>query len=294
MKMKTKIIGLTVLLFGLGLSLWTACDKIADDEIRTGPAKLPPYDPDEDVPIVDTLQYIVLEEFTGVKCIYCPAGAVIAHALQKQYRNQLILVELHPQGSSLTQNYSGDIDLRSVVAQTYYEYWGTPNLPTALVNRRQGPKDALTNKDAWSGVVETVASEKPVATINKVSAKLADNKITVAASGYFHEDYAAAGGINMIVMIRETGFLVRQEGVPESKEKHNYPRNHVLRATIGDAWGTKVDVEPKAGQTFELPATASSIEVDETWNTDKLSVVFLLTDADTRAVLNAAKINVTK
>ena len=68
----------------------------------------------------------------------------------------------------------------------------------------------------------------------------------------------------------------------------------MLRTTIGDAWGTKIDVEPKAGQKFELPVTVNSIEVDKAWNTDKLSVVFLLTDADTRAVLNAAKVKVKK
>lgn len=291
MKMKTRIIGLAVLLFGMGLSLWTACDKIADDEMRTGPQKIAPYDPDEDVPIVDTLQYIVLEDFTGVKCVNCPKAATIAHALQAQYQHQLILIELHPEGSSLTKPYTGDVDLRNEAAQTYYEYWSSPGLPAGLVNRRQ---PATLDKDNWSGVVETVATEMPIATVNQVSAKLADNKITVEASGYFREDYTAAGGINMIVMVLEDGFAVRQEGDDESKEKHNYPHNHVLRATIGDAWGTAIDVEPKAGATFALPATANSIAVDEAWNTDKLSVVFLLTDADSRAILNAAKVKVKK
>ena len=279
------------MLFGLGLSLWTACDKIPDDEMRTGPEKIAPYDPEEDVPIVDTLQYIVLEDFTGVRCVNCPKAATIAHTLQAQYQHQLILIELHPEKSSLTKPYTGDVNLQNAAAQTYYEYWNSPALPAGLVNRRQA---TTLDKDNWAGVVETVATEKPVATVNEVSAKLADNKITVAASGYFHEDYAATGAINMMVMVLEDGFSVRQEGNDESKEKHNYPHNHVLRATIGDAWGTKIDVAPKAGQTFELPATASSIEVDEAWNTDELSVVFLLTDADTRAVLNAAKVKVKK
>ena len=291
MKMKTKIIGLTVLLFGLGLSLWTACDKIADDEMRTGPQKIAPYDPDEDVPIVDTLQYIVLEDFTGVRCVNCPDAATIAHTLQAQYRHQLILIELHPENSSLTKPYTGDADLRNASAQTYYAYWNSPALPKGLVCRRQA---SAMDKDDWTGAVETMATEKPVATVNEVSATLADNKITVAASGYFHEDYTAAGGINMIVMVLEDGFSVRQEGNAESKEAHNYAHNHVLRATIGDAWGTAIDVEPKAGQTFELPVASNAIAVDEAWNTDKLSVVVMLTDADTRAILNAAKVKVKK
>lgn len=288
MKMKTRIIGLTVLLFGLGLSFWTACDKIADDEMRVGPEKIAPYDPDEDEPIVDTLQYVVLEEFTGVACVYCPAGATIAHTLQAQYHNQLIVIELHPEDHDLTIPYEDDMDLRSEAAKTYYEYWGKPGLPAGLVNRQQ--KSTLA-KNKWADVVEAVSVEKPVATVNEVSAKLADNKITVEASGYFHEDYAASGNINMIVMVLEDGFLVRQAGNEESENAHNYSRNHVLRATIGDEWGEQIDVKPNAGERFTL---TKSTAVDAVWNTDNLSVVCLLTDADTRAILNAAKVKVKK
>ncbi|MDE6112535.1 MAG: Omp28-related outer membrane protein, partial [Bacteroidales bacterium] len=250
MKMKTRIIGLTVLLFGLGLSLWTACDKIPDDEMRIGPEKLAPYDPDEDAPIVDTLQYIVLEDFTGVKCPNCPAAATIAHTLQAQYRNQMILIELHPEKVSMTAPHSGDVDLRNAAAKTYFDYWKGTSLPLGLVNRGA----EMLDKDAWSGAAEVISSQKPVATVNEVSAKLADNKITVAASGYFHEDYAASGKINMIVMVLEDGFLVTQaaNGADGGSIK-DYPHNHVLRATIGDVWGTAIDVEPKDGQKFELP-----------------------------------------
>lgn len=286
MKMKTRIIALAVLLFGLSVSLWTACDKIADDEMLLGPEKIAPKPLDEDAPIDSTLQYIVLEDFTGVGCVNCPKAAVEAHALQNQYGNQLILVELHPQkGGNLTEpQEDGDPDLRSAAAEAYFEYWKEPGLPAGLVNRQT--TKVLSYKN-WTGAVQEISAQKPVATVNKVSAKLDGQTLSVEASGFFHADYAASGNINLIMMVLEDGFKVHQAGTEQS----DYPHNHVLRATVGDVWGEKIDVTPNAGERFAL---AKSMTVEDVWNTDNLSVVCLLTDADTRAVLNAAKVKVKK
>lgn len=284
--MKTRIIGLAVLLFGLSVSLWTACDKIADDEMLLGPEKIVPKPIDEDAPIDSTLQYIVLEDFTGVGCVNCPKAAAEAHTLQNQYGNQLILIELHPQsGGNLTEpQEDGDVDLRSEAAEAYYVAWKKPGLPAGLVNRQT--EKPLTYKN-WTGAVQEISAQKPVATVNQVSAKLNGQILSVEASGYFHQDYAASGDINLIMMVLEDGFKVHQAGT----EQADYPHNHVLRATVGDVWGEKIDAQPNAGERFTL---TKSMAVDAVWNTDNLSVVFLLTDADTRAILNAAKVKVKK
>lgn len=286
MKMKTRIIDLAILLLGLSVSLWTACDKIADDEMLLGPVKIAPKPLDEDAPIDSTLQYIVLEDFTGVGCVNCPKAAAEAHALQNQYGNQLILVELHPDKVGMTEPYEGDVDLRSADAQMYYDYWQGSNLPTGLVNRQTAKMVGYRN---WEGAVEEISAQKPVATVNKVSAKLDGQTLSVEASGFFHADYAASGNINLIMMVLEDGFKVHQ--AKGTSVVSDYEHDHVLRATVGDVWGEKIDVTPNAGERFTL---TKSTAVDAVWNTDNLSVVCLLTDADTRAILNAAKVKVKK
>ena len=282
MKMKTRIIGLAVLLFGLSVSLWTACDKIADDEMRIGPEKI--VLSDEDEPIVDSMQYIVLEDFTGVQCPNCPKAATEGQKLKAQYKSQLILIELHPEKAGVAAPYDGEADLRSTAAQTYFDYWKGNSLPAGLVNRSSAQTLQF---GKWETAVAAISTQEPVATVNQVSAKLSGQTLSVEASGYFREDYAASGNINMIVMVLEDGFKGQQAG----SEQSDYPHNHVLRATIGDEWGEKIDVTPNAGEKFTL---TKSMDVDEGWNTDNLSVVCLLTDADTRAVLNAAKVKVKK
>lgn len=289
MKMKTRIIGLVAVWFGLGALVWTACDKIADDEMRIGPKKVVPGANEEEA-IVDSITYVVVEDFTGVKCPNCPKAATKISVLQAQYGSQLIVIELHPEKSSLTVPYNEDADLRSADAQTYYESWGSPTLPAGLVNRRQAE---VMDFEEWESEVAAISAEKPVVTINQIEAKLEDGTISVTASGYFREDYAESGELNMIVMVLEDGFKVRQLG-SETPKEHNYPHNHVLRQSIGGAWGMKLDdvaANPKAATKFEHKV---STEVDSEWNTDNLSVVAMLCNADTKVILNAAKVKVTK
>lgn len=288
--MKTRIISILALLFGLGTLVWTACDKVQDGEMRELQQVVPAFDSSKEYPIIDSIKYVVLEDFTGVRCVNCPKAAVIAHTLQAQYKSQLILVELHPSKSGLTNPYTGDSNLRSDIAQTYYETWNSPALPAGLVSRRQ---TNTLDKDEWGEAVAAVAAEKPVATVDSVQARLAGTTISVEASGYFREDYEATDAINMIVMVLEDGFKVRQEGDEESKEQHNYAHNHVLRTAIDGAWGVEVLAAgaKTAGTEFQRTCTT---ELEAAWNAEKLWVVVLLTNAETREILNAAKVKVKK
>ena len=272
----------------VGAMVWMACDKIPDGEMRGEPTKIPPY-VEEDAKIDENLQYVVLEDFTGVRCINCPKAAEVAHALQGKLKNQLIVIGSHPSGSALTKPYTGDADLRSETAQIYHEYWKQPGLPAGLINRRQEPGKTLVHGN-WTAEADAVAAEKPVATVNQVNATIASGKIAVEASGYFKSDYTQEGDINLILLVLEDGFLVRQEGDEESKEQHNYAHNHVLRTSIGDAWGVKVlDAKPAAETKFTYTAT---VELNADWKTDKLAVVAMLTNATTREIINAAKVKV--
>lgn len=282
------MIGFLTVLCALGAGVWMACDKIPDDQMRGEPQIILSYDyHKDDSPIDENIQYVVLEDFTGVRCINCPKAAVVAHTLQNKLKNQLIVIGSHPSGSGLTPPYTGDADLRSETSQIYYEFWKEPGLPAGLVNRRQ---EKTMNFNNWTAEVEAVAAEKPVATVNQVKATIADGKIAVEASGYFREAYTKDGDINIVLLVLEDCFDVYQYGDEESKEKHNYHHDHVLRTSIGDAWGVKVlDAKPAAEAKFTHTAT---VELNPVWKTNKLSVVALLTNASTREVINAAKVKV--
>lgn len=281
-----KLIGFFTVLCALGAGVWMACDKIPDGEIRGEAEIILHYDYHTDnTPIDENMQYVVLEDFTGVRCVNCPKAAEVAHTLQNKLKSQLIVIGSHPSGSPLTIPYTGDADLRSEISKTYHEFWQKPALPAGLVNRQK-----TLNFNNWTAEVETAAAEKPVATVNQIKVDTVGGKMKVEASGYFKSDYTKDGNINIILLVLEDCFDVRQEGEEESKEKHNYHHDHVLRTSIGDVWGEQVlNAKPKAEAKFTHTAT---VELNSAWKKDKLSVVALLTNASTREIINAAKVKV--
>lgn len=275
--MKTRIIGWTVGLLALSAGVWTACDKIPENETRTElPVALPEWHG----------KYVVLEDFTGVRCVNCPAAALVARSIKSIMKDSVILVELHPQKPmSLTRPHGDDPDFRTEAAQSYSDYWKVPGLPRGMVNRRQAPGQLLT-EGTWLGTAMEVFAEEPFCTVS-ATASLSGATVTAKIQGVFTQDYTEAGDIHVITMLLEDGFVVTQS--VQGGEDPAFSRNHVLRTTFGSEWGAKVlDAKPAAEQTFELE---TSVEVDAAWKTDNLSVVVLVTNAETREILNATQVH---
>lgn len=276
--MKTKIIVSTLLLLGFGAWVWTACDKIPEDETRIS---------------MDLGEWygktVVLEDFTGVGCVNCPKAAMTAQGLQTLMGDKLIVIELHATtelvGESLTApREANDPDLRSEDARVYSTYWKVPSLPKGLINRQQAPNEPLISDD-WRGEAIKVYSEVPAATI-EATASLSGSTITVTANGTFPQAYEIDGEIRVLAMVLEDGFSVTQ--VVPGGEQSGYIHNHVLRKTINNAWGVKVlDARPAANSMFNYTGT---VNVESDWNKANLSVAVLLCNNETKEILNATKV----
>ncbi|MDE5703789.1 MAG: hypothetical protein K2H70_03080, partial [Bacteroidales bacterium] len=214
--MKTRIIGLLALAFGLSALLWTACDKIPDNErlIQTSTGLNWPSDmPEPAAPDLAKGKTIVLEDFTGVRCVNCPKAAEIAHELQAKYGERMIAVELHAETLSigeLSAPHEGDVDLRSADAKVFAENWAISGLPKGLINRQQA---AGLPRGQWSGVAEAVHAETPLVAVEatgRTSQKV--DGLWVWAKGHFDEAYNTGelGDIHVIAMVLEDGFKVKQ------------------------------------------------------------------------------------
>lgn len=290
--MKTRIIGLLALAFGLSALLWTACDKIPDNErlIQTSTGLGWPSDmPEPAVPDLAKGKTIVLEDFTGVRCVNCPKAAEIAHELQGKYGERMIAVELHAETLSigeLSAPHEGDVDLRSADAKVFAEYWAISSLPKGLINRQQA---AGLPRVQWSGVAEAVHAETPLVAVEatgRTSQKV--DGLWVWAKGHFEEAYNTGelGDIHVIAMVLEDGFKVKQTSANGVEE--GYPHDHVLRQVMGgDAWGVKMEATDGMVTDFEYKG---SVLIDPSWNIENLSVAVLVCNAKTKEILNATKV----
>jgi hypothetical protein len=98
----------------------------------------------------------IMEEFTGVRCTYCPDGKLILDGLLQTYPTTLYAVSSHPQGSGLTAPYPGDPDLRRTYPDAFYStpYCGTTRfMPSAFINRRIWAGERLQGRSSWGTYV---------------------------------------------------------------------------------------------------------------------------------------------
>ena len=73
-----------------------ACDKIEEPYFKPNNevAEHLPLS-DDDISNWENKKVVLLEDYTGVRCVNCPAAAEIANGLLAQYEHQLVVLGIH-------------------------------------------------------------------------------------------------------------------------------------------------------------------------------------------------------
>lgn len=222
---------------------------------------------------------ILIEDFTGQKCINCPTGTEIINGIVDTYgEDNVIAVGIHSGPLGFAGN-SKTVGLMTDTGNEYYTRWDKENKmgqPWVIFNRKTSPDSHYNN---WAAMVGTIISEKAnlsVKIANAYDAATRTLTTTVGADG-------VNGTVNgkLQVWIVEDGVSALQM-MPDGKSNKEYIHNHVFRAAVNGTWGE--DVTVKEGETT---TKQYQYKLPETWNADNIAVVaFVYNDG---GVENVAK-----
>lgn len=222
---------------------------------------------------------ILIEDFTGQRCINCPTGTEIINGIVDTYgEDNVIAVGIHSGPLGFAGN-SKTVGLMTDTGNEYYTRWDKENKmgqPWVIFNRKTSPDSHYNN---WAAMVGTIISEKAnlsVKIANAYDAATRTLTTTVGADG-------VNGTVNgkLQVWIVEDGVKALQM-MPDGKSNKEYIHNHVFRAAVNGTWGE--DVTVKEGETT---TKQYSYKLPETWNADNIAVVaFVYNDG---GVENVAK-----
>lgn len=222
---------------------------------------------------------ILIEDFTGQRCINCPTGTEIINGIVDTYgEDNVIAVGIHSGPLGFAGN-SKTVGLMTDTGNEYYTRWDKENKmgqPWVIFNRKTSPDSHYNN---WAAMVSTIISEKAnlsVKIANAYDAATRTLNTTVGADG-------VNGTVNgkLQVWIVEDGVKALQM-MPDGKSNKEYIHNHVFRAAVNGTWGE--DVTVKEGETT---TKQYSYKLPETWNADNIAVVaFVYNDS---GVENVAK-----
>ena len=104
----------------------------------------------------------VLLEFTGFRCVNCPAASELAQNLQQTYEGKLYVVALHPASNPFTQ---GKYDYTCPAADSIYQWMGgdasTP-FPAGNIDMKPFNGEWFVNTNQWPTMVYEAMNETEI------------------------------------------------------------------------------------------------------------------------------------
>ena len=196
--------------------------------------------------LVQTDRVVVIEEYTGVRCVNCPDGSdKIQDIITQKGDDKVIAISIHAGIFSAPYNGESNEDFRTPDGTSLLSYLGEPaGNPTAVINRVQydGQQYRAVGLNDWSGYINEELQKTPMVRLDMTKDY---NETTRELNGsvelFFFE--AISGNVNMTFLITEDD--IEDVQVTLDGKKYDYKHKHVLRKVIsssytGDLIGTDI------------------------------------------------------
>lgn len=257
--MKTfRILGLALVVTGL---LFAGCKKTEDeDEEEEGTVSL-----DVSAPTEPQNKNVLLEEFTGNNCQYCPDGHKRVNELIAANSGRLIGINIHE--GSLAQLYKTEF------GPALYQAAKPSGIPAGTINRIlfDGDTAMALNRGYFSYRANQVLAQPACANIAaKASINKSTRELTVAVAVYYTG--TPTGSTNMInVAITQDSVWGSQKDpqnlYPEAwnSDHSKYCHMHMLRHLVTGQWGDAIT--PATGKQikkeykYTIPASISNVDM---------------------------------
>lgn len=207
---------------------------------------------------------VLLEEFTGINCGWCPQGHAIAAKLAKA-SPEVYVVAVHA-GSFSTPAYD-EPDFRIDEGEEIVRQFNVENsgYPSGMVNRHDyyDTGNPVCSRNLWKPYTKIGVSEvAPVNLLVTGSYDGATRQLTVHVEGYYTAEKQAENQA-LCVLWTQDNIMGPQNGGLVGDE---YMHQHVLRGYLTDLWGDALD-SPAKGEYFSrdykltLPESIKNVEV---------------------------------
>lgn len=233
---------------------------------------------------------VLIEEFTGERCVNCPAGSEVIESLLGVHGDRLIAVSIHagffavayPESDDELANETGSAILNLLDAPLGY--------PTAVVNRRHfpGEENRQVGQATWPGYIASELEAGPQvriglsSTYNDASGELDIDAVLDVVEDLEYED------VRLTVYITENNITDPQQ-TPEGVD-YEYKHKHVLRAAVSAVDGDALNENFTAGASINR---SFSITLDPAWVPEECHIVaFVHQGGGTLDVIQAHEISV--
>ncbi len=178
---------------------------------------------------------IIIEEFTGINCGYCPDGHATCNTIAATYPNHAWAINIH-QGGYAANTYT--TQWGNALAQQY----SISSYPNATVNRGTS---ATSTRSVW--VEQAAAVQSQVSPVNVAAEGTIDvetRTLTLHIEAYYTSNSASATNLLNVALL-QNNVLGSQAGAANFNPTYllpdgRYRHMHMLRDLITGQWGVEI------------------------------------------------------
>jgi thiol-disulfide isomerase/thioredoxin len=240
-------------------------------------------------------KHVLLEDFTGHKCVNCPEAAIAAHALAEDLNHKLIIYSVHA-GYYAEPDETGDYtaDFRCETGEALYNDFQAFANPIGLIDRVEYNGSVLIGAGNWeTAVMQELGKE------NSVDLNLRNiyypnlNKIQIDVAAKFL--FAVAGKYKLVVYIVEDGIVSPQKNnnpaIGPSPDWLDYEHRNILRDAVNSTYGGYISADGNVVQNQEYP-NQFIFELNSAWVTANCNIIAYVFSEDTGEVLQVAELGI--
>ena len=207
---------------------------------------------------------VVLEEFTGIYCGYCPQGHVIAQGIYDNHPDDVVLINIH-QGGYANPN-PGDPDFRTPWGNAIAGQSGLVGYPAGTVNRHLFPgysqgSGTAQSRGTWVTTSNMIMAEPSYLNIElEATIVTSTRQLVVYVEVYYTGDSPEESNFLSIAILQND--IIG----PQSGGGSNYNHKHMLRHLITGQWGLEI-TETTTGSlytktlTYEMPDDYNDVDL---------------------------------
>lgn len=242
---------------------------------------------------------VLLEDFTGHRCSFCPEATQIANGLVAQYGDDVIVVAIHATDffaapiPPLDDGYY-DNDFRTAAGTAYIATWPVSGLPMGLVNRAPYDGGMMIGRNSWEPAVSSFIGDTALVGLSfgPVSFDPGSERIDVRLDILVNGDLQGREHYLTVYLMEDSIIGWQTDASQFPSEIPNYVHMHVLRDNMNGIWGQPVLTGNEALEQVvqvqldpyffnELPGVQ--------WKPQHLTLVAYVYDYDSYEVVQAAK-----
>ena len=233
---------------------------------------------------------VILEEYTGIYCVYCPDGHSRAQALKNQYPNDVFLINIHTGGYAIPNPAINDPDFRTPFGDAIASQSNLTGYPSGSVNRQYFSNLASNGGTAmgrgnWNTAASQVLNQSAYVNVGvEATINVQNNELTVHVEGYYTGN--SPQNTNYLnVVLTQNNTLGPQTGGGMGSD---YNHMHRLVHMITGQWGEVISTTSTGSFidetfTYTIPSNYNGIDVLIT----ELNVIAFITETQQEIISGA-------